>query len=53
MKNIEHELKVDQMREAERMRDKLRHEKERFEMMMKDEGFLTQKVMQLYKKGTF
>ena len=41
------------MREAERIKDKWRFEKEKFEMMMKDEGFLQQRVMQLYKKGTF
>jgi len=44
---------MDQMKEVDRLKDKWRFEKERFEMMIKDEGFLEQKVMQLYKRGAF
>jgi len=50
---LEKELRTEQMKEVNRVKDKWRHEKEKFEMMMKDEGFLQQRVMQLYKKGTF
>jgi hypothetical protein len=53
LKTLENELKMDQMKEVERLKDKWRLEKERFEMMIKDEGFLEQKVMQLYKRGAF
>jgi len=50
---LEKELRTEQTKEVNRVKDKWRHEKEKFEMMMKDEGFLQQRVMQLYKKGTF
>jgi len=46
-------MKAEQMKEAERIKNKWRFEKEKFEMLMKDEGFLQEKVMSLYKKGTF
>jgi len=50
---LEKEMKAEQMKEAERIKNKWRFEKEKFEMLMKDEGFLQEKVMSLYKKGTF
>jgi len=53
LKTLENELRMDQRKEVERLKDKWRLEKERFEMMIKDEGFLEQKVMQLYKRGAF
>jgi len=53
LKTLENELKMDQLKEMERLKNKCRLEKERFELMIRDDGFLEQKVMQLYKKGTF
>lgn len=53
MKALETELRSEQMKEVNRLKNKWRLEKEKFEMLMRDEGFLEQRVMQMYKKGTF
>jgi len=53
LQTLEHELKMDQMKEMERLKDRWNQERGRFEMMIRDEGYLETKIMDLYKRGKF
>jgi len=53
VRKLENELKTDKKKQIEKLQDKWRNEKERFDTIVKDDGYLEQKIMEIYKKNEY